>query len=205
MGDLLDIFRSGGWLMVFLLVLSLVAIGIIIERLYSLRTVRIVPPDLTADIEADVYRGDVDRARDRAESDPSPLGTVLASGLQHSGLQREVIKEAIEETGRHVVADLSRYLTLLGTIAAISPLVGLLGTVIGMIEVFTVITSQGVGDPSVLAGGISQALMTTAFGMTIAIPAIAMHRYFNAKVDRLVVDMEQDALRVVEIIRGDRA
>ncbi|MFB6261499.1 MAG: MotA/TolQ/ExbB proton channel family protein, partial [Thiohalorhabdaceae bacterium] len=143
MGDLLDIFRSGGWLMVFLLVLSLVAIGIIIERLYSLRTVRIVPPDLTADIEADVYRGDVDRARDRAESDPSPLGTVLASGLQHSGLQREVIKEAIEETGRHVVADLSRYLTLLGTIAAISPLVGLLGTVIGMIEVFTVITSQG--------------------------------------------------------------
>jgi len=204
-GDLLDIFRSGGWLMVFLLVLSLVAIGIIIERLYSLRTVRIVPPDLTADIEADVYRGDVDRARDRAESDPSPLGTVLASGLQHSGLQREVIKEAIEETGRHVVADLSRYLTLLGTIAAISPLVGLLGTVIGMIEVFTVITSQGVGDPSVLAGGISQALMTTAFGMTIAIPAIAMHRYFNAKVDRLVVDMEQDALRVVEIIRGDRA
>lgn len=205
MGDLLDIFRSGGWLMVFLLVLSLVAIGIIIERLYSLRTVRIVPPDLTADIEADVYRGDVDRARDRAETDPSPLGTVLASGLQHSGLQREVIKEAIEETGRHVVADLSRYLTLLGTIAAISPLVGLLGTVIGMIEVFTVITSQGVGDPSVLAGGISQALMTTAFGMTIAIPAIAMHRYFNAKVDRLVVDMEQDALRVVEIIRGDRA
>lgn len=205
MGDLLEIFRSGGWLMVFLLVLSLVAIGIIIERLYSLRTVRILPPGLAADIEADVHRGDVDQARDRAETDPSPLGTVLASGLWHSGRQREVIKEAIEETGRHVVADLSRYLTLLGTIAAISPLVGLLGTVIGMIEVFTVITSQGVGDPSVLASGISQALMTTAFGMTIAIPAIAMHRYFNAKVDRLVVDMEQDALRMVEIIRGDRS
>lgn len=204
MGDLLDILRSGGWLMLPLLLLSLLAIAIIIERLYSLRTPRIVPPDLATAIEADIHRGDVDQARDRAEVDPSPLAAVLTSGLRHSGLQREVIKESIEETGRHVVADLSRYLTLLGTIAAISPLLGLLGTVIGMIEVFSVITEQGVGDPGVLAGGISQALLTTAFGMSIAIPAIAMHRYFNAKVDRLVVDMEQDALRVVEIIRGDR-
>jgi biopolymer transport protein ExbB len=204
LGDLLEIFRSGGWLMVPLLLLSLIAIGIIIERLYSLQGSRILPPELVPDIEADVHRGDLDQARDRAEADPSPLATILASGLRNSGLQREVIKESLEESGRHVVADLSRYLTLLGTIAAISPLLGLLGTVIGMIEVFTVITSQGVGDPSVLAGGISQALLTTAFGMSIAIPAIAMHRYFTAKVDRLVVDMEQDALRVVEIIRGDR-
>ncbi|HKJ88576.1 MAG TPA: MotA/TolQ/ExbB proton channel family protein, partial [Gammaproteobacteria bacterium] len=135
----------------------------------------------------------------------SPLGAVLASGLRSSGLQRDVIKESIEETGRHVVADLSRYLTLLGTIAAISPLLGLLGTVLGMIHVFSVITTQGVGDPSVLAGGISQALLTTAFGMSVAIPALAMHRYFNAKLDRLVVDMEQHALRIVEIIQGDRS
>ncbi|HKL77719.1 MAG TPA: MotA/TolQ/ExbB proton channel family protein, partial [Gammaproteobacteria bacterium] len=118
---------------------------------------------------------------------------------------REVIKESVEETGRHVVTDMSRYLTLLGTIAAVSPLLGLLGTVVGMIKVFAVITSQGVGDPSVLAGGISEALLTTAFGMSIAIPAIALHRYFNAKLDRLVVDMEQSALRVVEIIQGDRS
>lgn len=204
MGDLLEVFRSGGWLMVLLLLLSLIAIGIILERLYSLKTDRVLPPSLVEDIEADVHRGDVDQARDRAEWDASPLAQVLASGLRHSGLQREVIKESLEETGRRVVTELSRYLTLLGTIAAISPLLGLLGTVIGMIEVFSVITSKGVGDPSVLAGGISQALLTTAFGMSIAIPTIAMHRYFTAKVDRLVVDMEQRALRVVEVIRGDR-
>lgn len=204
MGDLLDVLRSGGWLMVPLLLLSLIALAVIIERLYNLRTPRVLPPNLVDDIEADIHRGDVSQARERAEADESPLGEVIASGLRHSGLQREVIKESLEETGRRVVTELSRYLTLLGTIAAISPLLGLLGTVIGMIEVFTVITSQGVGDPSVLAGGISQALLTTAFGMSIAIPALAMHRYFNAKVDRLVVDMEQSALRVAEIIRGDR-
>ncbi len=205
MADLLDLLRSGGWLMLPLLLLSLLALGIILERLYNLRGIRILPPDLVDAIEADVHRGDLSRARERAEVDESPLATVLASGLRYSGLSREVIKESIEETGRHVVADLSRYLTLLGTIAAISPLLGLLGTVIGMIKVFAVITAQGVGDPNVLAGGISEALLTTAFGMSIAIPALAMHRYFHAKLDRLVVDMEQSALRVVEVIRGDRS
>jgi biopolymer transport protein ExbB len=201
---LLDLLIRGGWIMVPLVILSLLALGIIFERLYSLRTPRILPPELVPAIEADIHRGDLEQARDRAESDTSPLGRILASGLRNSGLSREVIKESVEEAGRHVVTDMSRYLTLLGTIAAISPLLGLLGTVVGMIKVFAVITSQGVGDPSVLAGGISEALLTTAFGMTIAIPAIALHRYFNAKLDRLVVDMEQSALRVVEIIQGDR-
>jgi len=191
--------------MALLLVLSLLALGIILERLYNLRTARILPPDLVSDIEADIHRGDLKQARYRAEEDASPLGRILASGLRNSGLSRDVIKESVEEAGRHVVTDMSRYLTLLGTIAAVSPLLGLLGTVVGMIKVFAVITSQGVGDPSVLAGGISEALLTTAFGMTIAIPAIALHRYFNAKLDRLVVDMEQSALRVVEIIQGDRS
>lgn len=201
---MIDLLIRGGWIMVPLLILSLLALAIIGERLFSLRSARILPPDLVAALESDIERGDLSQARERAESDPSPLATVLASGLRNSGLQREIIKESLEETGRHVVADLSRYLTLLGTIAAISPLLGLLGTVLGMIEVFSVITSQGVGDPSVLAGGISQALLTTAFGMSIAIPALAMHRYFNAKLDRLVVDMEQHALRMAEIIQGDR-
>jgi len=191
--------------MVPLLLVSLMALGIILERLYSLRTTRILPPDLVPAIEADIQRGDLEQARRRAEEDGSPLARILASGLCNSGLSREVIKESVEETGRHVVTDMSRYLTLLGTIAAVSPLLGLLGTVVGMIKVFAVITSQGVGDPSVLAGGISEALLTTAFGMSIAIPAIALHRYFNAKLDRLVVDMEQSALRVVEIIQGDRS
>jgi biopolymer transport protein ExbB len=201
---LLDLLVQGGWIMALLLVLSLLALGIIGERLYNLRANRILPPELVSAIEADIHRGDLRQARHRAEEDASPLGRILASGLRNSGMSREVIKESVEETGRHVVTDMSRYLTLLGTIAAISPLLGLLGTVVGMIKVFAVITSQGVGDPSVLAGGISEALLTTAFGMTIAIPAIALHRYFNAKLDRLVVDMEQSALRVVEIIQGER-
>jgi biopolymer transport protein ExbB len=201
---LLDLLVQGGWIMALLLVLSLLALGIILERLYNLRASRILPPDLVPAIEADINRGNLKQARQRAEEDPCPLGRILASGLRNSGMSREVIKESVEETGRHVVTDMSRYLTLLGTIAAISPLLGLLGTVVGMIKVFAVITSQGVGDPSVLAGGISEALLTTAFGMTIAIPTIALHRYFNAKLDRLVVDMEQSALRVVEIIQGDR-
>ncbi|MFA9461549.1 MotA/TolQ/ExbB proton channel family protein [Thiohalorhabdus sp. Cl-TMA] len=201
---MIELLIRGGWMMLPLLVLSLLALAIIAERLFSLRARRILPPELVSALEADIERGDLGQARERAERDPSPLAAVLASGLRNSGLRREVIKESIEETGRHVVADLSRYLTLLGTIAAISPLLGLLGTVLGMINVFTVITSQGVGDPSVLAGGISQALLTTAFGMSIAIPALAMHRYFNAKLDRLVVDMEQHALRMAEILQGDR-
>ena len=188
---MLDLLIRGGWIMVPLVILSLLALGIIFERLYSLRASRILPPELVPAIEADIHRGDLEQARDRAESDTSPLGRILASGLRNSGLSREVIKESVEEARRHVVTDMSRYLTLLGT-------------VVGMIKVFAVITSQGVGDPSVLAGGISEALLTTAFGMSIAIPAIALHRYFNAKLDRLVVDMEQNALRVVEIIQGDR-
>lgn len=194
----------GGWMMLPLLVVSILAVAIILERLYNLRANRMVPGHLVPAIEADVRRGDLEQALERAEADGSPLGVVLASGLRNSGLAREIIKESIEETGRHVVADMGRYLTLLGTIAAVSPLLGLLGTVIGMIKVFAVITAQGVGDPTVLSGGISEALLTTAVGLAIAIPALAMHRYFNAKLDRLVVDMEQSALRVVELIRGDR-
>lgn len=195
---------KGGWMMLPLLVVSVLAVAIILERLYNLRAGRMVPGHLVPAIEADVRHGELEKALQRAEDDGSPLGVVLASGLRNSGLAREVIKESIEETGRHVVADMGRYLTLLGTIAAVSPLLGLLGTVIGMIRVFAVITARGVGDPTVLSGGISEALLTTAVGLAIAIPALAMHRYFNAKLDRLVVDMEQSALRVVELIRGDR-
>ena len=195
---------KGGWMMLPLLVVSVLAVAIILERLYNLRAGRMVPGHLVPAIETDVRRGDLEQALQRAESDGSPLAVVLASGLRNSGLAREIIKESIEETGRHVVADMGRYLTLLGTIAAVSPLLGLLGTVIGMIKVFAVITARGVGDPTVLSGGISEALLTTAVGLAIAIPSLAMHRYFNAKLDRLVVDMEQSALRVVELIRGDR-
>jgi biopolymer transport protein ExbB len=118
---------------------------------------------------------------------------------------RDIMKEAIEDTGRHVVHELERYLNTLGTIAAISPLLGLLGTVIGMIQVFSAITTQGVGNPAALAGGISQALITTAAGMSVAIPALMAYRYFRGKVNMLVIRMEQQALRMVEVLHGQRS
>ena len=132
----------------------------------------------------------------------SPLGRVLASGLAGRGLDREIMKERIEEVGRQVVHELERYLNMLGTIAAVTPLLGLLGTVIGMIKVFGVITAQGVGDPGVLAGGISEALITTAAGLTVAIPSLLFYRYFRGRVDELVLTMEQEALKLVEALHG---
>ena len=134
----------------------------------------------------------------------SPLGRILAAGLVNSKYDRVIMKESIEEVGRHVVHELERFLNTLGTIAAISPLLGLLGTVIGMIKVFTVITTKGVGDPSVLAEGISVALITTATGLTVAIPSLMFYRYFHGKIDELVVTMEQEALKMVEVIQGQR-
>jgi len=132
----------------------------------------------------------------------SPLGSVLAAGIANCSQNREVMKESIEDTGRHVVHELERYLNTLGTIAAITPLLGLLGTVIGMIKVFATITTQGVGNPGALAGGISQALITTAAGLSVAIPTLMFYRYFRGKVRMLVLRMEQEALGMVEIMLG---
>jgi biopolymer transport protein ExbB len=134
----------------------------------------------------------------------SPLGRILAVGLVNRRHSKEVMKESIEEVGRQVVHELERYLNSLGTIAAISPLLGLLGTVFGMIDVFSVIVTAGVGDPAVLAGGISKALITTAAGLSVAIPSMFFHRYFMGAVDELVLAMEEQALKLVEIIHGER-
>ena len=132
----------------------------------------------------------------------SPMGRILASGLVNSYQSRELMKEGIEDTGRHVALDLERFLNTLGTIAAIAPLLGLLGTVVGMIQVFSVMNSVGVGDPGEMAGGISKALITTAAGISVAIPSLAFHRYFRGKVDALIVDMEQEALKLVDAMHG---
>jgi hypothetical protein len=129
---------------------------------------------------------------------------MLAAGLVNRFHSREVMKESIQDTGRQVVAELERYLNTLGTIAAVTPLLGLLGTVIGMIEVFGVIMEAGVGNPGVLAGGISQALITTAAGLSVAIPALMFHRYFNNRVDKLIIGMEEQALRLIEVMKGER-
>jgi biopolymer transport protein ExbB len=134
----------------------------------------------------------------------SALGRMLAAGLVNRFHSREIMKEAIQDAGRQVVSGLERYLNTLGTIAAVAPLLGLLGTVIGMIDVFAVIMQAGVGSPGQLAGGISKALITTAAGLSVAIPALIFHRYFNGRVDELIVGMEEQALRLIEVMQGER-
>ena len=140
-----------------------------------------------------------------ALSNNSPLGKILATGLINRNYPREIMKESIEEVGHQVIHELERYLNTLGTIASITPLLGLLGTVIGMIKVFAAITTQGVGNPSVLAGGISEALITTAAGLSIAIPTLIFYRFFRGRVDELVLKMEEEALKIVDVMHGDRA
>jgi biopolymer transport protein ExbB len=197
---MLELVKAGGWLMAPILLCSVVAMAIVVERFWALRRDRIAPENLVAQVRQWARSGDLSEERLRAMRRRSSLGRVLAAGLGARDRSREVMKESIENVGRHVVHDLERYLNALGTIAAITPLLGLLGTVIGMIKVFAVITSQGVGDPGVLASGISEALLTTAAGLTVAIPALMFHRYFRGRIDGLVVTMETEALKMVEAL-----
>ncbi|MFP4131517.1 MotA/TolQ/ExbB proton channel family protein [Thiohalospira sp.] len=201
---MLELIRSGGWIMWPLLLCSVVAVAIIAERFWSLRPSRVVPPHLVARIWHWQGQGKLDNRRLAELREGSPLGRVLAAGLVNLHHDREVMKESIEEAGRQVVLELERFLNTLGTIASITPLLGLLGTVIGMIKVFATITSAGLGDPSELAGGISEALITTATGLAIAIPSLMFYRYFRGRVDELVLRMEEEALKLVEVIHGER-
>ena len=178
--------------------------AIIAERFWSLQRKRISPAHLVAQVWHWEKNGHLDNKRISDLRRGSPLGRILAAGLVNRNHSRDVMKESIEEVGRHVAHELERFLNTLGTIASISPLLGLLGTVIGMIKVFAVITAQGVGDPSVLAEGISEALITTAAGLSVAIPTLMFHRYFSGVVDELIVTMEQEALKLVEAITGLR-
>lgn len=201
---MLELVKAGGWVMVPILLCSVVAMAIIVERFWTLQRKRITPDNLVVQVWKLAKSGKLGDDRIRALRKASPLGRVLAAGLAYRHADREVMKESIEDVGRHVVHDLERYLNTLGTIASISPLLGLLGTVIGMIKVFAVITTQGVGDPEVLAGGISEALITTAAGLSVAIPTLMFYRYFRGRVDELVITMEQEALKMVEALQGLR-
>jgi len=195
---------SGGWLMIPILLCSVAAVAFIAERFWSLQTNKITPPTLVAQVWQWYKADSLDENRIDALSSNSPLGRILAAGLQNRAFPREVMKESIEDTGRQVVHELERFLNTLGTIAAITPLLGLLGTVIGMIKVFTAITQHGVGNPSILAGGISEALITTAAGLFVAIPTLIFYRYFRGKVEMLVLKMEEEALKMVDVMHGDR-
>ena len=202
---MLELVKSGGWLMAPIILCSIAAMAIIVERLWSLQPERVVPKDLVTHAWDWVLAEELTDERIRWLREGSPLGRILAAGLASRDLDRELMKESIEEVGRHVIHELERYLNALGTIAAIAPLLGLLGTVIGMIKVFAVVTAHGVGEPGVLAGGISEALITTAAGLTVAIPSLLFHRVLRRRVDALMVTMEQEALGLVGALQQLRA
>jgi biopolymer transport protein ExbB len=179
------------------------ALAIIFERAYTLRRDQIIPPGLLEQTLTALRSEGTSANLLRTLTEGSPLGRVLASGLRGASSSREVMKESLEETGRMVSHDLGRYLTTLGTIAAVAPLLGLLGTVIGMVEIFGSQTPTG-GNPAVLAHGISVALYNTAFGLIVAIPSMIFYRFFRGKVDAILVEMEQQALILVETLHGER-
>jgi len=185
---------------------SILSLTIIAERSWTLRRSKVVPDDLGDRVEDWAARHELDRRHIDELRSGSVSGRVLAAGLVNRHRSRHLIKEAIEDTGRHVVHELERFLNTLGTIAGISPLLGLLGTVIGMIKVFSSIMVHGVGDANQLAGGISEALITTAAGLTVAIPSFFFYRYFKGKVEAYVVSMEEQAINLIEAIeRGNVA
>jgi biopolymer transport protein ExbB len=198
-----ELLVAGGWLMVFIIFSSVVVLAICIERLYTLNPRKISPPHLIATVWKQLKRGELDAARLRTLRQSSPLGRILAAGLGNAYHGREVMKESIEEAAAHVVHELQKYLNTLGTIAAVAPLLGLLGTVLGMIKVFAEIMTQGTGNASALAGGISEALITTAAGLTVAIPALIMHRYFVGRIDGIVVELEQEAIKLVDALHSE--
>lgn len=199
-----ELVKAGGWLMWPIILCSVAAMAIIGERLWSLQKKYISPSTLVGQIQQWIERKELDQARIDLLAETSPLGRILAAGLVNRMHEREIVKEAIEDAGRHVVPELDRYLNSLGTIATITPFLGLLGTVLGMIEMFSGISTHGVGDPAVVAGGIAQALITTAAGLGVAIPSVMFFRYFRGKVNALLVDMEQEAIKLVEILHGER-
>ena len=201
---MLELVKAGGWLMWPIMACSVIAMAIVVERLWLYRKRRVLPANLVAQIWQLHQKNQLTHAHSPTLRKSSPLGRILAAGLMNRKHAREVMKEAIEEEGRQVVHELERYLNTLGTIANISPLLGLLGTVIGMIKVFAAITTSGVGNPTVLAGGISEALITTAAGLSVAIPALIFHRYLSGRVDRIVLSMEDQALKMVEVMHGER-
>lgn len=203
---MLEILRAGGWLMAPIILCSILSLTIIAERFWTLRRSKVVPDGLGEKVEEWAARHELDRRHLEQLRSGSVLGRVLAAGLVNRHRSRHLLKEAIEDTGRHVVHELERFLNTLGTIAGISPLLGLLGTVIGMIKVFSSIMVHGVGDANQLAGGISEALITTAAGLTVAIPSFFFYRYFKGRVEAYVVSMEEQAINLIEAIeRGNVA
>lgn len=200
---MLELVTAGGLLMIPILLCSVIVLAICIERLYTLNASKIAPPHLLASVWQQLKADQLDTVKLKTLKQSSPLGRILAAGLSNAYHGREVMKESIQDAASHVVHELERYLNTLGTIAAVTPLMGLLGTVMGMIKVFAEIMAQGTGNASVLAGGISEALITTAAGLSVAIPALIMHRYFIGRIDSIVVELEQETIKLVDALHSE--
>lgn len=201
---MLEIVIAGGWLMIPIIICSIAVIAISVERFWTLSPEKIAPRNQLGQVWNQIQSNQMDADRLKELRRSSPLGRILAVGLSNSRHGRDVMKDSIEEAASQVIHEMERFLSVLGTIASIAPLLGLLGTVFGMITVFNEIMLQGTGNASVLAGGISQALITTAAGLSVAIPAMISHRYFQRRVDALVVFMEQESVKLVDALHGER-
>ncbi|WP_276682105.1 MotA/TolQ/ExbB proton channel family protein [Thalassolituus oleivorans] len=201
---MLEIIQSGGWMMVPIIIASILALAISVERFWTLRATQIAPADLLSRVWGWMKNKQLDANRIKELRESSPLGRVLAAGLMNARNGRQIMKESIEEVASHEIHEMERYLNALGTVAAVAPLMGLLGTVFGMIQVFSEIMIQGTGQANVLAGGISEALITTAAGLIVAIPALICHRILQRRVDEIVVFMEQEAIKLVDVLHGER-
>lgn len=199
-----ELVQAGGWLMVPIIVCSIMSAAICVERFWTLRPSQIAPANLLSQVWSWIRNNQMDAKKLRELRAGSPLGQILAVGISNARRGRDPMKEAIEEVAGQVVHEMERYLNTLGTVAAVSPLLGLLGTVIGMIDVFTTIALNGTGNAALLAGGISEALITTAAGLTVAIPSLFFHRFFTRRIDELVIGMEQEAIKLVEVLNNDR-
>lgn len=200
---MLAIIQAAGWPIYFLLIASVIALTLIIERVLYLRRARILPPNLLDEVIRVYRNGKIGSEVVSNLEQNSPLGRVLAAGLRNVQAPREVMKESIEEAGRGTAHELERFLTTLGTIASLAPLLGLFGTIVGMIEIFGSQNASG-ANPAELAHGISVALYNTGFGLAIAMPSLVFYRHFRALVDSFIVDMEQQAVKFVDIVHGNR-
>lgn len=195
-----EIVRAGGLFMWPIILCSIIAAAIVFERLWTLQQRRVMPPDLTRRVWQLVEAGQINEKVIAALHDNSPMGKLLATGLANRNRSREILMERLEDAGRHVVHDLDRFLNTLGTIAGVTPLLGLLGTVVGIIKAFNAISLGGMGDPKLLSGGISEALITTAAGLCVAIPSLIAYRYLRGRVDGVVVQMEKDVVRFADAL-----
>ncbi|MEI7949928.1 MAG: MotA/TolQ/ExbB proton channel family protein [Gammaproteobacteria bacterium] len=200
-----EIIVSGGMMMIPIILSSIIAIAIIIERFWSLNSARIAPRNALAEVWGKLRHAQMDAAQLRELRMSSPLGQILAAGLVNAKAGRAIMIESIELAASHVVHDMERYLGILGTIAAISPLMGLLGTVLGMIQVFSNTMKMGNGDINVLSGGIAVALVTTASGLIVAIPSMFFYRLFLRRVESLVIELERESIKLVDALHSSRA